>query len=239
MSGPVVQADAEVASAVALAEKLLRAGGHRGRWVPVAAVAMGRALVRTTPGSEHGKVLAAALRAPRLGDPGGVGAVLRLARSGITPTQAAVASCLEQQEGHIRRLAAVRALARDLAGAEVEGPRAAAWVAGVLAETGTGPTWGELAAAMGWPRPVAGVQIRALIAGGWLTASSRPRSLRPGPSFPVSLSVTEVVCTASSVFACACRGLRTSGVSVLMCTDRRLARTPLRDRTTQSSAITR
>jgi hypothetical protein len=184
MSGPVVQSDPEVASAAALAEKLLRAGGHRGRWVQVAAVAMARALVKTTPGSEHGKVLAAALRAPRLDAPAGVGAVLRLARAGVTPTEAAVASCLEQQDRRNRRQVAARALARGLVGADVEGPRAAAWVAQVLAQSDDGPTWGELAAAMGWPRPVAGVQIRALITSRWLTGSSRPRSLRPGPLFP-------------------------------------------------------
>jgi len=177
MTGPTVRADPAVVAATTLAEKLLRAGGHRGRWVQVAAVALGRALVRTTPGSEHGKILAAALRAPQPDAPGGVGAVLRLARAGTTPTEAAVADHLERYENRRRRQAAVRAFTSR---PDVDGPRAAAWVAQILAETGTGPTWHELAVAMGWPPPVRSAQMRALISRNWLTATGRPRSLRPG-----------------------------------------------------------
>jgi len=147
VSEPVVPADPEVAAATALADKLLRAGGHQGRWVPVAAVALARALVKTTPGSEHGKLLAAVLRAPKLNALAAAGAVMRLAREGTTPTQGAVAAYQQQQENRRARQAAARA-AGDLARAEAqaraeaEGPRAGAWVAQVLTETGTGPTWG-------------------------------------------------------------------------------------------------
>jgi hypothetical protein len=83
--------------------------------------------------------------------------------------------------------AAVRAAADTLARPEVEGPRAGAWVAQVLTETGTGPTWGELGAAMGWTRPIAQHQIRALTASRWLSATRQARSLRPGPAFLASM----------------------------------------------------
>ena len=184
MTESTIQADPVVA-ATALAEKLLRAGGHRGEWVSVAAVALGRALVKTTPGSEHGKLLAATLRTPKADAPiqadapTGVDAVLWLARTGTTPTAAAVAAHLERYEKRRRRQAVLRAFTPRL---DVDGPRAAAWVAQVLAETGTGPTWRELAVAMDWPYPVWTRQIRALLARGWLVATSQPRSLRPGPA---------------------------------------------------------
>ena len=166
MTGSIVSADPAVVAATALVEKLLRAGGHRGKWVPVAAVALGRALVKTTPGSEHGKLLAATLRTPKAeaptgqaDAPAGVDAVLRLARAGITPTAAAVADHLERYEKRRRRQAVLRAFTPRL---DVDGPRAAAWVAQVLAETGTGPTWWELAVAMDWPPPVRTRQVQAL-----------------------------------------------------------------------------
>ena len=184
MTESTTQADPVVA-ATKLAEKLLRAGGHRGKWVPVAAVALGRALVKTTPGSEHGKLLAATLRTPKADAPvqadapAGVETVLWLARAGVTPTAAAVADHLERYESRRRRQAVIRAFTPR---PDVDGPRAAAWVAQVLAETGTGPTWWELAVAMDWPTPVRTRQIRALLAHHWLVATSQPRSLRPGPA---------------------------------------------------------
>ncbi|MDA8040137.1 MAG: hypothetical protein M0Z69_13495 [Actinomycetota bacterium] len=62
------------------------------------------------------------------------------------------------------------------------GQVAAGLVAAVVARTGTGPTWAELGAEMGWRRswqPEAAV--RKLVKAGWLSASDEPRSLRPGP----------------------------------------------------------
>jgi DNA-binding IclR family transcriptional regulator len=191
MTGSIVSADPAVVAATKLVEKLLRAGGHRGKWVKVAAGALGRALVKTTPGSEHGKLLAATLRTPkadtpvqaeapvRAEAPAGVDVVLGLARAGITPTAAAVADHLERYEKRRRRQAVIRAFTPRL---DLDGPRAAAWVAQVLAETGTGPTWWELAIAMDWPTPVRRRQVQALLARGWLVATSQPRSLRPGPA---------------------------------------------------------
>lgn len=145
---------------------------------------MARALVKTTPGSEHGRVLAAVLRDPRLDAPTGAGAVMRLIRAGITPTQAAVAA---GQKTHRAREAGIQAAIRGLARPDIEGPRAGAWVAQVRTDTGTGPTWAELGAAMGWTRPVAEQQIRALSASRWLTTTTnQARSLRPGPAFVTS-----------------------------------------------------
>jgi hypothetical protein len=60
---------------------------------------------------------------------------------------------------------------------------AAAWVGQVVDATGTGPTWSELAAAMGWPsdRAIIKAIICTLAKRGWLTTGRRSRSLRPGP----------------------------------------------------------
>jgi hypothetical protein len=62
---------------------------------------------------------------------------------------------------------------------------AAAYTAQVVAGTGRGPTWNELADAVGWP---AGKEIRRVIicilaTQGWLRTGQEPRSLRPGPLF--------------------------------------------------------
>jgi len=61
---------------------------------------------------------------------------------------------------------------------------AARWVAGYVAGTGEGPTWAELAAAMGWPddRDTLRSVIFTLVKHGWLQVSPAPRSLRPGPA---------------------------------------------------------
>lgn len=63
----------------------------------------------------------------------------------------------------------------------VQGPAAAAWVAGVIGDTGRGPSWRELGVAMNVPEGYS-AYIRALIERGWLAwQEGTPRSLRPGP----------------------------------------------------------
>jgi hypothetical protein len=105
-----------------------------------------------------------------------------MARRGDTPTEAAVAAWLDgkrQRRERWQRLDAATA-----ARIESDGPKAAAYVAGVVAGTGEGPTWHELVTAMGWPRKPVGVGqavIHGLAAAGWLTTGTSARSLRPGP----------------------------------------------------------
>ncbi len=68
---------------------------------------------------------------------------------------------------------------------EAHGPKAATFVADVLHDTGRGPTWRELGAAMGWPDKPCGLGaavIRGLARSSWLSFTSEPRSLRPGPA---------------------------------------------------------
>ena len=65
-----------------------------------------------------------------------------------------------------------------------DGPRAAAYVATVVRDTGTGPTWADLGQAMDWPRypwNLRAVVIEQLARAGWLKTGKQPRSLRPGP----------------------------------------------------------
>lgn len=66
---------------------------------------------------------------------------------------------------------------------ETDAAVAARWVAAVVAHTGTGPTWGELADAMDWPpdKALRKHAICRLAITGWLITGRRPRSLRPGP----------------------------------------------------------
>jgi hypothetical protein len=82
-----------------------------------------------------------------------------------------------------RQAAAARAAAAPYV--EADGPKAAVYVARVVRETGTGPTWCELQQAMGWPRQPYGLGaaiIHDLARTGWLEFTSEPRSLRPGPA---------------------------------------------------------
>jgi hypothetical protein len=79
------------------------------------------------------------------------------------------------------------AQARSVAAAHVaaDGPHAAQYVADVVSRTSTGPTWMELAVAMGWPVKPWGTLDwlgRGLAKAGWLTFTPETRSLRPGPA---------------------------------------------------------
>lgn len=152
-----------------------------------AALAFARALVATTPGSDHGRLLVQALKATA--DTTEVRAVLTLAKAGTSPTQAAVHALLQldanrqktrtrlRQEAARRRQEAAPLAAQD-------GPRAQEWTAQIVAQTGTGPTWSELSTAMGWPRQLRKPVIAALITTGWITTGETPRSMRPGAGQP-------------------------------------------------------
>lgn len=68
---------------------------------------------------------------------------------------------------------------------EADGVRAAAFVATVRRDTGTGPTWRELGSAMGWPGKPYGLGaaiVHGLARCGWLRFGGEERSLRPGPA---------------------------------------------------------
>ena len=70
-----------------------------------------------------------------------------------------------------------------LAAVRDDAETAAAYVAQVVAGTGTGPTWGQLGAAMGWPAEDVPAIICTLAKHGWLATGRRPaRPLRPGPA---------------------------------------------------------
>ena len=62
--------------------------------------------------------------------------------------------------------------------------RAAGWTEAIVAVTGEGPTWRELAYAMWWPsdREEYGPIILRIVKAGWLVSGTEPRSLRPGPT---------------------------------------------------------
>ncbi len=80
-----------------------------------------------------------------------------------------------------RRAAAADAAATPYVSADRA--KAAAQVARVPRETGTGPTWRELQRAIYWPDKPYGIGtaiIRDLAQAGWPTFTSEPRSLRPG-----------------------------------------------------------
>lgn len=167
--------------ATALAAELLKA--HRlGSRLEAASAAIGRALAENAPKSDHGQLLFRAL-APgdRRTRPADERAVLALAERGETPTAAAVTAWLEADA---RRTAAARAIRTAAAIPVAEhGRQAAAYVAETLERTGTGPTWPELADALGWParpRNARYAIITKLITAGWLEAGEQPRSLRPG-----------------------------------------------------------
>lgn len=69
----------------------------------------------------------------------------------------------------------------SLAAVRDDAETAAAYVAQVVAGTGTGPTWGQLGSAMGWPAGDVPAIICTLARQGWLRTGRGPRSLRPGP----------------------------------------------------------
>jgi len=112
-------------------------------------------------------------------DPDKRSAWLQLVRGGITPTPAAVAGLVADKAR--RRGRRVQEAAEVAEIAARDGAAAAVAVARVVADTGTGPTWTELRAAMGWPRRASRGSIPKLLQAGWLTSTTEHRSLRPGP----------------------------------------------------------
>jgi hypothetical protein len=142
---------------------------------PQLAAALGRALARSARGSEHRKLLAAALRARKPGErTPEERAVWWLARRGETPTPGAVATRVAEDQRRQERAALVEQLAHD------DGLRAAVEVARTVRRTGAGPTWRELARALGWPDWAAPLVIPRLESAGWLAAGTERGSLRPG-----------------------------------------------------------
>ena len=174
---------AQIERATRLVTELLKGRGRNAN-PPGAVDALGRALAATPPKSDHGQLLFRTLRTlqgmgaePQADDER---AVWWLAQRGQTPTPGAVATRLAHLETARRTTAAVRA-AVDAIGAR-DGAKAAATVADIIARTGAGPTWRELAAAMGWPLTPYEVRYAAvtrLVAAGWLEHGTAERSLRP------------------------------------------------------------
>jgi hypothetical protein len=167
----------------AIAAKLLAGHDFKPDRRPAVARALGLALAATSPQSEHGQVLASTLRPARWADrPAAERAVLQLARHGETPTEAAVTVWLEGARR--RRERGQQIDATITAYVEADGARAADYVAGVVRDTGQGPTWTELARAMGWPGKPWGLRsaiIRRLARAGWIEFTTETRSLRLGP----------------------------------------------------------
>ena len=109
-------------------------------------------------------------------DPEKRSAWLQLVRRGITPTPAAVAGLVADKAARrVQEAAEVAEIATR------DGAAAAAAVARIVADTGTGPTWTELRSTMGWPRRAAREITPKLLQAGWLTSTTDHRSLRPGP----------------------------------------------------------
>jgi len=104
---------------------------------------------------------------------------LQLVRGGMTPTPAAVAGLVADKAA--RRARRVQEAADVAEIAARDGVAAAVAVARIVEDTGTGPTWTELCAAMDWPRSASRGIIPKLLQAGWLTSTTDHRSLRPGP----------------------------------------------------------
>ena len=173
----------QIERATALVTKLLKGRWH-GKRLAVVAAAIGKALVATPPGSEHGQLLVRALRPSPEGAqrPDDERAVFWLALRGETPTPGAVTGALQMMSARRAREERLHAAAPPFV--EADGERAAAHVAAAVRDTGTGPTWAELANAMDWPRypwHLRAVIIEQLARAGWLQTGKQPRSLRPGP----------------------------------------------------------
>ena len=112
-------------------------------------------------------------------DPDKRSAWLQLVRGGMTPTPAAVGGLVADKAA--RRARRVQEAADVAVIAARDGAAAAVAVARIVEDTGTGPTWTELRAAMGWPRHASREIIPKLLQAGWLTSTTEHRSLRPGP----------------------------------------------------------
>jgi hypothetical protein len=165
-----------------IAAKLLAKHEWKSDRKPAVARAFGKALAVTSPRSEHGQLLAAALHPARWADrPPAERAVFQLARRGETPTEAAVGVWLDGVQRRRERGQQLRVAAAPFV--ENDAVRAAAHVAQVVNGTGAGPTWRELQSAMDWPGRPYGlyeVIITGIARGGWLEFTIKPRSLRPG-----------------------------------------------------------
>jgi hypothetical protein len=181
---PAASKAARLERAARLVAELLKGRG-RGASPPGAVEALSRALAATAPKSGHGQLLFRTLRS--LQGPGGKPqadderAVWWLAQRGQTPSPGAVAARLAAAESARQTAAAVRAAVDRIA--DHDGPKAAAMVADIIARTGAGPTWRELAAVMGWPSTPYEVRFAAvtrLVHAGWLESGTAERSLRPG-----------------------------------------------------------
>ncbi len=103
----------------------------------------------------------------------------QLVWGGMTPTPAAVAGLVADKAA--RRARRVEEAADVAVIAARDGVAAAVAVARIVEDTGTGPTWTELRAAMGWSRRASREIIPKLLQAGWLTSTTEHRSLRPGP----------------------------------------------------------
>jgi hypothetical protein len=112
-------------------------------------------------------------------DPERRSAWLHLVRGGMTPTPAAVAGLVADKAA--RRARRIQEAADVAEIAARDGAAAAVAVARIVDDTGTGPTWTELRATLGWPRGASREVIPKLLQAGWLTSTTEHRSLRPGP----------------------------------------------------------
>jgi len=115
-------------------------------------------------------------------DPDKRSAWLQLVRGGMTPTPAAVGGLVaDKTRRRGRRVQEAAEVAEVAEIAARDGAAAAVAVARIVEDTGTGPTWTELRAAMGWRRSASRGIIPKLLQAGWLTSTTEHRSLRPGP----------------------------------------------------------
>ena len=185
-----VAKDDRLASATALVERVLTTAVP-GPWKKHSTQqAFARAMLATPAGSPHGEIIKSILVRLAAGkklQAGPQRASLWVASRGETPTEGAVRNRLEALAGY-------RASAEDSQGLKAgalviaagHGLESAEFVAKVVAETGTGPTWWQLTQHLGGEYTQGNFLVRALVADGWLTAGSEAGSLRPGPRFEVS-----------------------------------------------------
>lgn len=101
-----------------------------------------------------------------------------------TLTPYAIAGRLLAVREHVeanRRKATKRRALDELLATDPAGPRVARLVKACVDRFGWGPTWAELARAMGWSYAKRQEMIHSLARVGWLSFTREPRSLRPGP----------------------------------------------------------
>ncbi|MDR7254940.1 hypothetical protein J2X46_003942 [Nocardioides sp. BE266] len=90
----------------------------------------------------------------------------------------------EKRRREVRRARAVRVREQAEHLADKHALAARDQVARVRAETGEGPTWRELAAALGVKSSLASAMVDALHRRGALTSTKEPRSLTVTPDWP-------------------------------------------------------